>query len=316
MFRRLLVPTDGSDQLNAALPLARRLASRAGAAVVLVCVESPVVNMGNVIDNRSALVGHAEKIRRIEQCVEELQTEGIEATYDVEFGRPEHGIETAAKHYGSDLIVMTPHHREGFEAALHPSITARMFSSAPAPLLIVPERASAAVRSGLLAEPESVIVAPLEGSELAERALPFAVALAGEYQRGLRLVRVVPPPPHAATVEAFEPVNRRFQEQVHEARHYLGTIQAGIQRATGLPVDIEVTVGEPAREIVDIAAEYPTNLIVMSTHGHGTLGRVLLGSVAAEVMWQSNVPVLIVPPHARTLPGDAVPAAASAPSRA
>jgi nucleotide-binding universal stress UspA family protein len=299
MFRRFLVPTDGSDQLSAAMPLVRHLASRTGASVVLICVESPIVNMGNVVDNRSALVGHADKVHQMERCIEELQQDGIDASYDVEFGRPEHGIEAAARHFDSDLIVMTPHQREGFDAVLHPSITARMFASAPAPLLIMPERSTNAIRSGLLAEPESIVVVPLDGSELAERALPFAIALADAYQRGLQLVQVVAPPPDASAYsDAYEHPQSRYQRHVREARHYISALQTDMKRATGLPVDVEVTVGEPAAEIVDIAAEYPTNLIVMGTHGHGTVGRVLLGSVATDVMRRSSVPVLIVPPHA------------------
>lgn len=312
MFRHLLVPTDGSDQLRIALPLVRHLASRTGASVALVCVESPIVNMGDVLDNSSALVGHTEKLQRLEQSIEELQREGIAAHYDVEFGRPKHGIQSAAKQHDADLIVLTPHHREGFEAVLHPSITARMFSRAPAPLLIVPEHATNATRSGLLDEVDSVVVVPLDGSELAERALPFAVALAGDYNRGLKLVRVLAPPPDAAAYAAYERPDRRYQQLVHEARHYMATVQADLKRATGLSVEIEVTIGEPAREIADIAEESPTNLIVMSTHGYGTVGRLLLGSTATEVMWRSDVPVLIVPPHACPPTTASAPAATQA----
>jgi len=299
MFRRLLVPTDGSDQIAAARPLVRHLASREGASVVLVCVEPPIVNMGAIIDNRADVARHAQRVSRIEQYIEDLQREGIEAHYDVEFGHPEGRIESAARRHDSDLIVVTPRRRDGFEAALHPSITARMLSGASAPLLVIPERATASVRSGLLAESDAVVVVPLDGSEHAERALPFAIALADEYQRGLQLVRVVPPPPDAAAyADAYEHPQSRYQQRVHEARHYMSAMQTGVKRATGLAVDVEVTIGEPAREIADIAEEYATNLIVMSTHGHRTLSRMLLGSVATEVIWQSTVPLLIVPPHA------------------
>lgn len=306
MFRRLLVPTDGSEQLSLAMPLVRHLASRTGASVTLLCVESPIVNMGNVLDNSTAMDEHAHRVRLMERFVEDLQREGIDAHYDVEFGRPEHHIETGAKQHDSDLIVMTPHRRAGFEAVLHPSVTERMFSSAPAPLLIVPERAAPYARSGLLAEPDSAVVMPLDGSDLAERAMPFAAALAQMYGRRLQLVRVVPTP-HDATAysEAYEHPDSRAQTLMQQARRYMTSLQTGIKRATSLPVDVEVTIGEPAAEIVDIAEESPTDLIVMSTHGHGTLGRLLLGSVATEVMWRSTVPVLIVPPHAKVPMSDA-----------
>jgi nucleotide-binding universal stress UspA family protein len=310
MFRRLLVPTDGSDQIAAALPLVRHLASREGASVVLVCVEPPIVNMGAIIDNRADVARHAQRVSRIEQYIEDLQREGIEAHYDVEFGHPESGVESSARSHDSDLIVVTPHQREGFEAVLHPSITARMFSRVPAPLLAIPEHAPTAVQSGLLAEPDAVIVVPLDGSEHAERALPFAIALADEYERGLHLVRVVPPPPDANVyADAYEHPQSRYQQRVHEARRYMSTMQTSVKRARGLAADVSVTIGEPAQEIADVAEEYATSLIVMSTHGHRTLSRMLLGSVATEVMRHSKVPLLIVPPHARVPMGRRVAAA-------
>lgn len=306
MFRTILVPTDGSEHFTKTLPLIRTLASRMGASVTLLCVESPVVNMGNMIDNSGALVDHVDRLRVLERAVEELQREGIAAQYDIAFGRPEAQIENGAKKHQADLIVMTPHQRTGFDALLHPSVTSRMFSSVSAPLLIVPERAAATARAGILAEAEATVVAPLDGSELAERALAFAVAIAQEYGRRLQLVRVVPAP-HTASAydEAYERPDSHAQHLMHEARHYMSSLQTGLARVTTAPMDVQVTIGEAAPEIVDIAAESPTNLIVMSTHGHGTLGRILLGSVATEVARSATVPVLVVPPHARLPESDA-----------
>ncbi len=313
-FRRLLVPTDGSDLIAAALPLVRHLASRDGASVVLVCVEPPIVNMGDIVDNRADVARHADRVGRLEEYIEDLQRQGIEAHYDVEFGRSERRIESVARRHDSDLIVVMPHHCEGLEALLRHSITARMSSGAPAPLLVIPEHAPTAVQSGLLAAPDAVVVVPLDGSERAERALPFAIALADEYQRGIQLVRVVSPPHDAAAyADAYEHPQSRYQQRVHEARHYMSTMQAGVKRATRLAVDVAVTIGEPAQEIADIAEEYATSLIVMSTHGHRTLSRMVLGSVATAVMWQSKVPLLIVPPHASVPMGRPVAAAMSSP---
>lgn len=306
MFRKILVPTDGSEHFTKTLPLVRTLASRTSASVTLLCVESPVVNMGNIIDNSGALVEHFDRLRVLERAVEELQREGIAAQYDIAFGRPEAQIENGATKHEADLIVMTPHQRTGFDALLHSSVAAHMFSSVSAPVLIVPERAATSARAGILAEPEATVVAPLDGSELAERALTFAIAIAQEYGRRLQLVRVVPTPHNAnAYDEAYERPVSHAQQLMHNARHYMSSLQTGLTRATSVPMDVQVTIGEPADEIVDIADESPTNLIVMSTHGHGTLGRILLGSVASEVTRHATVPVLVVPPHAVVPESDA-----------
>jgi nucleotide-binding universal stress UspA family protein len=302
MFRRILVPTDGSEQLTEALPQVKRLASRDGASVLFVCVEPRAVNMGDIIDNRAALTAHAARVRVIEDHVEDLQTAGIEASYIIEFGRPEHGIETAATHHASDVILMIPQRRDGLDALLHPSVTTRVFSSSPAPLLILPprdENTAVEPQKELLGSPEALVVMPLDGSELAERALPAASAIAEEYQRGLQLVRVVPPPPEVSVyADAYERAQPRYRELVDEAHRYLDAIRARVEKETGLSVRVNVTMGAPAGEIVDIARECPDNLIVMSTHGHGTLGRLLLGSVATDVMRSATVPMLVVPPNA------------------
>ena len=306
MFHRILVPTDGSEHFSMALPLVRTLASREGASVTLLCVESPVVNMGNVIDNSGALVEHVDRVRILERSVEELQREGIDAHYDVAFGRAESHIERGAKSHDVDLIVMTPHQRSGLDAIVHPSVTTRMFSSVSAPLLIVPERAATAARAGLLTEADAAVIVPLDGSELAERALPFAAALAHEYGRRLVLVRVVATPKSAnAYNEAYERPDSRIQQLMHEARHYMSALSANLKKVVNGPLDVEVTIGEPAAEIADIAAENPTSLIVMSTHGYGAIGRVLLGSVATEVTRRATVPVLVVPPQATPPESDA-----------
>jgi len=302
MFRRILVPTDGSEQLAGAMPLVERLARRDGASVLFVCVEPRAVNMGDVIDNRAAVAAHAIRLQTIEHYVEQLQATGIEAAYAIEFGRPEHGIEAAAKQHASDLIVMAPQRRAGFDAVLHPSVTARMFSSSPAPLLIVPQHADGAEGkppTELLGEPDATVDVPLDGSELAERALPFAVAFAAERGRGLHLVRVVPPPASVSPLaDDYEKTQPHYHAAQDEAHRYVKAVQARVEQETGLSVTAEVTIGKPAAEIVDIARERPANLIVMSTHGHGELGRLFVGSVAADVMWSAGVPVLVIPPHA------------------
>ncbi len=53
-------------------------------------------------------------------------------------------------------------------------------------------------------------------------------------------------------------------------------------------------IGNPAQEIVNVAKRDNAHLIVMGTHGHGTIGRVLLGSVAQKVVAECDRPILLV----------------------
>jgi nucleotide-binding universal stress UspA family protein len=64
--------------------------------------------------------------------------------------------------------------------------------------------------------------------------------------------------------------------------------------ATDLNVKTFVISGKPAHEITEFAVKNKVDLIVIGTHGHGGIERMLLGSVADKVIRTANQPVLVV----------------------
>lgn len=148
------------------------------------------------------------------------------------------------------------------------------------------------------------ILAPLDGSDLAERALPEACRLAREETAVIVLVRVA---------RASFPHNdlRAYHTAVTTAEEYLDGV-AGQLRRQGLTVRTDVFVSDPAEAIALAALVHGADVIVMSTHGRSGLGRVVPGSVADRVLQEANVPVLFVPAN-REL--DALPASSSGPYR-
>jgi nucleotide-binding universal stress UspA family protein len=131
------------------------------------------------------------------------------------------------------------------------------------------------------------ILVPLDGSSLAERALPWAQRLAAAADGRLILLRVVRgPPPSAAGEPLREGVPR------HEAEAYLHRLA---RRLGTTPVDPVVLEGDAAQTILGESARRGIELIVMSTHGRAGIGRWISGSVADAVMRQAGVPVLLVP---------------------
>ena len=134
----------------------------------------------------------------------------------------------------------------------------------------------------------STILVPLDGSALAEQALPFAERVARAAQARVILTRVVPAYSGAETsVEASEAL---------AARENLEEIASRLRRA-GITVGVTVPEGDAAAQTVGTVAALGVDLIVMSTHGRSGIGRWLYGSVADAVIRLANVPVMLVPPH-------------------
>ncbi|MEO8285303.1 MAG: universal stress protein [Chloroflexota bacterium] len=144
------------------------------------------------------------------------------------------------------------------------------------------------------------ILVPLDGSVLAEMALPNAVAMARATASSLILLQVVPSPSHnrpAAWGMARSAVPENHKEEANAAQAYLWGIE-GQLRAERIEVTSRVREGDPAKVIVSEAAYDPSiTLIVMSTHGRSGLGRWFFGSVSEKVLHASPIPLLLVRPE-------------------
>jgi len=137
------------------------------------------------------------------------------------------------------------------------------------------------------------ILVPLDGSPLAETALPLAQALARDHEADIMLLRTV-------TIEGSLAVQTH---EGHEAESYLDSV-AGTITGPGRPgVRCRVWYGEADQTIVNAAVEDDIGLIVMSTQGRRGLDRVRFGSVAESVVRKAPVPVLLVRGPMTTRPG-------------
>src|SRR5438045_2196060 len=142
----------------------------------------------------------------------------------------------------------------------------------------------------------TTILVPLDGSPLAARALPFADHLARASGSRLVLVRAYLPNGDSLSVRVHHPEQSR-EERANIDR---GLAQAELVATTdklrraGLTVDARFVEAAPAEAILDVSAASGADLIVMSTHGHGGLGRWLYGSVADAVLRRATTPVLVV----------------------
>ncbi len=147
-----------------------------------------------------------------------------------------------------------------------------------------------------------VIMVPLDGSPLAEKALPHAVEIARKFGARLTLFAVIESYQvytQPGVVGPIVSVPMESEEETNAMRRYLRGIADKLAQ-DGLDVVTEVRQGDPAAEICDYARNIGADLIVMSTHGRSGIRRWVYGSVADRVLRSANIPILLV----RTLAED------------
>lgn len=136
--------------------------------------------------------------------------------------------------------------------------------------------------------PIRTILYPTDFSESARSAFALASALARDYKAELVIAHVVPP----GHVFAPNGIAIPFpSEEPYEARAQLAKmhpIDPGVQ------ADHRLLEGDPAEQILKLAASIKADVIVMATHGASGLTRLLVGSVAESVMRKAECPVLTV----------------------
>ncbi len=136
------------------------------------------------------------------------------------------------------------------------------------------------------------VLIPLDGSELAEQALPHAIAQARCFQAELILLKVLEPFPHARGMSLGD-LERIRQQASTWAREYLERLATDV-RQQGITAEAITIDGRPHVEIPQFAETNQVHLIVMSTRGQSGLSRWLMGSVADRVVRGATIPVLLV----------------------
>jgi nucleotide-binding universal stress UspA family protein len=132
-----------------------------------------------------------------------------------------------------------------------------------------------------------------DGSKYTKKALAFLVnheGLAGAADE-LVVLHVQPPmPPRVKTLVGASAVAGYHKD---EAAKVLEPIGRFLKRH-GITHSVQWRVGSPAQEILAAAGREKAHMVVMGTHGHGMVGRALLGSVAQKVVTGCEIPVLLV----------------------
>jgi universal stress protein A len=134
------------------------------------------------------------------------------------------------------------------------------------------------------------ILHPTDFSDAAMQALQLARSLARDHGAKIVLLGVTVPPPPVS--EVYVPVGE-LEGQVEEMRRQLTQLASSI---ADVPVECHALQGVPGQAIVTTADECEADLIVMGTHGRTGLTRLVMGSVAEDVVRRAHCPVLTVKP--------------------
>jgi nucleotide-binding universal stress UspA family protein len=132
------------------------------------------------------------------------------------------------------------------------------------------------------------IMVPLDGSELAESALLDAFDLATRDGGVVILMRAA----EAHVLPGCDPTLAQI-DAVAEAEKYLADLTAKLEQRGTRNVETHVWYGPPAASIIEAAGAYKPDLIVMTTHGHSGVGRLIFGSVAESVLRGTAIPIFL-----------------------
>src|SRR4051794_24215266 len=135
------------------------------------------------------------------------------------------------------------------------------------------------------------ILVPLDGSPLAESALPYALSLAAASDASLTLLTVVQPMQLISDYNI--PYNASFEATELAAAGAALDMTADCLRHAGARVMTGVTVGSAADQILRYTEENGIDCIVMATHGRGGAFHWAFGSVARKVITAATVPTLV-----------------------
>ena len=194
-------------------------------------------------------------------------------------------ILSQAEERAANLIVMGTHGLRGIDRLMLGSVTERVLRRARCPVFAVRKPAHHVISS--VHDPEPVrlrkMLLCMDFSNHAHRASEYAVSMAKEYSAEITLLHVLEDIPRSTDIEsATEKVAKQLEESiVPKARE-------------GYIVKVMVRIGKPYQQIIQLALEAQTDLVIMGARGRGALDTAIFGSTTYRVIQLGSCPVLAV----------------------
>lgn len=301
-IRRILCPIDFSDCSRRALDHAVAIARWYGSTITAmhVFVDAPVAAYAHEAlgPERIALTGADRdqllgEIRRFSQTG---TSAGIPVEAAVREGNTAREILSQAIDMQADLLVLGTHGRSGLDRLLLGSVTEKLLRKASCPVLTVPHHHPDVVPATPVLFKQ--ILCPVDFSECSMQALQYATSLAQEADARLVVMHVLSHELDAAP-EAYESILMDDRVSVGDLRRRREEeawrrLKEAVPESVSAYCRVETMIasGKPGREILRVAAEQQTELIVLGVQGRGAVDLLFFGSTTNHIVREAKCPVL------------------------
>jgi nucleotide-binding universal stress UspA family protein len=291
-IRRILCPIDFSETSRHALEHALAIARWYDSEIVaLHVIDLPMLPPLPILSAVADPVPVPDS-DRWKQAEEELRAwlerrrSGLKTDVVIDQGQAAAIILDVATSRQADLVVMGTHGLTGFERFMLGSVTEKVLRRATCPVMTVPPASQTAA-----IVPYKRLVCPVDFSDSSLAALQFAFSIAEEADAKLTILHVFEwPPDDDVLTQRFDvPAYRRAVEE--ETCGRLEALVPDEVRVWCTP-STKVAHGKPYREILQVAANEGTDLIVIGVRGRNAVGLTVFGSTTNQVVRRASCPVL------------------------
>jgi nucleotide-binding universal stress UspA family protein len=292
--KTIIVGLDFTEASEPAAALAQAYAAAHGARLVLLHASGLTDDAVQAHDEALKLSAPwaeyvADRLRRAEELLDEsaqrCRDRGLAVTTKLVHGFADAVLIAAAHDLRADLLIVGTHGRTGTDRWLLGSVAERIARLAPCNVLIARPGEEADGADAHARTPTRILVAS-DFSESAERALGAALALAGA-DAVIEVLHAFHPPAYYGLPAPAEIVSQMRERAIHRAG-------ALLREHAHRGLRVEIVDGAPVEEVLAALERHEHELLVVGSHGHRGVRRLILGSVAGALTRRSPCSVLVV----------------------
>jgi nucleotide-binding universal stress UspA family protein len=297
MFKHILVPLDGSELAESALPAAKYLGGVFHARVILIHIIEP--HASATVHGDRHLTEPKEAESYLDRICRQLLSSGVNAEYHIDTVKTSGVAGEIVIHQQEltpDLIIMCTHGPQDLWRLLFGSIAQKVVAAGNIPLLLIRPESSGIQKSFVC----HTLLAPADRNRIHEPGLGVATDLAQATGAQLHLLSILPTfgrlKGRLATSSRFMPVTTTAFIKLAEEEFKIYLMQqASRLQALGITVSTAIHSGDAASVIAETAEKIDASMIVLGTHGKAGTRAFWNDSVGAKIQKLTQRPLLLVP---------------------